>query len=139
MAGDAGIRDLGVLVKDRADAVARHGGDIAGMQDHLDYIADLGATAVWCTPLLLDNQERESYHGYACADYYHIDPRFGDNAAYKAFVDAAHERGLKVIDLTASVLCMENHLPLGVFSLNTPGNIADALNGHIDGTVVTAD
>ena len=48
-------------------------------------------------------------------------------------------RGLKAIDLMASVLCMENHMPLGVFSLNTPGNIADALNGHIDGTVITAD
>jgi len=49
------------------------------------------------------------------------------------------ERGLKAIDLTASVLCMENHIPLGVFSLNKPGNIADALNGHIDGTIITAD
>lgn len=49
------------------------------------------------------------------------------------------ERGLKAIDLAASVLCMENHMPLGVFSLNKPGNIADALNGHIDGTVITAD
>ena len=48
-------------------------------------------------------------------------------------------RGLKAIDMTASVLCMENHMPLGVFSLNRPGNIADALNGHIDGTVITAD
>jgi Glycosidases len=82
---------------DRSDAVSRHGGDIQGMTDHLDYIADLGATALWCTPLLLDNQPRESYHGYACADYYHIDPRFGDNAQYKAFVDVAHAKGIKVI------------------------------------------
>ncbi|MBQ9476289.1 MAG: cyclomaltodextrinase N-terminal domain-containing protein [Bacteroidales bacterium] len=82
---------------DRSNPVSRHGGDIQGLADHLDYIADLGATAIWCTPLLLDNQGHESYHGYACADYYHIDPRFGDNAAYKAFVDAAHARGIKVI------------------------------------------
>ena len=82
---------------DRTDPVARHGGDIQGIINHLDYIADLGATAIWCTPLLLDNQKRESYHGYACGDYYHIDPRFGDNEHYKTFVDAAHERGLKVI------------------------------------------
>ncbi|MBR0533354.1 MAG: cyclomaltodextrinase N-terminal domain-containing protein [Bacteroidales bacterium] len=81
----------------RADAVARHGGDIQGMMNHLDYIAGLGATAIWCTPLLLDNQPRESYHGYACADYYHIDPRFGDNELYKSFVQAAHEHGLKII------------------------------------------
>ena len=49
------------------------------------------------------------------------------------------KRGLKVIDLTASVLCMENHMPLGVFSLNKEGSITDALNGKIDGTIVTAD
>ena len=82
---------------DREDPVARHGGDLQGMIDHLDYIADLGATTIWPTPLLLDNQAFESYHGYACADYYHIDPRFGDNALYKHFVDEAHARGLKVV------------------------------------------
>ena len=84
-------------IVDRKDPVARHGGDIQGLIDHLDYVADLGATAIWCTPLLLDNQPQESYHGYACADYYHIDPRFGDNALYKAFVEESHQRGLKVI------------------------------------------
>ncbi len=82
---------------DRKDPVTRHGGDLQGIIDHLDYIADLGATAIWNTPLLLDNQPYESYHGYACADYYHIDPRFGDNALYKAFVDESHKKGLKVI------------------------------------------
>ena len=82
---------------DRSDAVARHGGNLQGIIDHLDYIEDLGATAIWCTPLLLDNQPRESYHGYACADYYHIDPRFGDNALYRTFVQEAHKRGLKVV------------------------------------------
>lgn len=82
---------------DRDDPVARHGGDIQGIIDHLDYVADLGATALWSTPLLLDNQPQESYHGYACADYYHIDPRFGDNALYRKMVDTAHEKGLKVI------------------------------------------
>ena len=82
---------------ERQDAVARHGGDIQGIINHLDYIADLGATAIWCTPLLLDNQPQESYHGYACSDYYHIDPRFGDNALYKTFVEECHKKGLKVI------------------------------------------
>ena len=82
---------------DREDPVARHGGDLQGMIDHLDYVADLGATTIWPTPLLLDNQPYESYHGYACADYYHIDPRFGDNALYKHFVEEAHARGLKVV------------------------------------------
>ena len=82
---------------DRKDPVARHGGDLKGMMDHLDYVAELGATAVWNTPLLLDNQPRESYHGYACCDYYHIDPRFGDNALYKEYVQQCHARGIKVV------------------------------------------
>lgn len=56
------------------------------MDAHLDYIADLGATAVWATPLLLDDDPDGSYHGYACADYYNIDPRFGSNGQYRDFV-----------------------------------------------------
>ena len=82
---------------DRNDPVARHGGNIQGLIDHLDYLDDLGATALWCTPLLLDNQPTESYHGYACGDYYHIDPRFGDNALYRKLVARAHRRRIKVI------------------------------------------
>ena len=75
----------------------RHGGDIQGIIDHLDYISDLGATAIWNTPLLLDDDQRGSYHGYAASDYYKIDPRFGDNELYKEFVSKAHDKGLKVI------------------------------------------
>ena len=82
---------------DRSDFFGRHGGDLQGMINHLDYIADLGATTIWSTPLLLDNAPKESYHGYAAADYYAIDPRFGSNALYREFVDKAHEKGLKVI------------------------------------------
>lgn len=82
---------------DRDAFFGRHGGDIKGIMDHLDYISDLGATAVWCTPLLLDDEPEGSYHGYACSDYYHIDPRFGSNALYRDFVSAAHGHGLKVI------------------------------------------
>lgn len=82
---------------DRRAFFGRHGGDLQGMIDHLDYIADLGATAVWSTPLLLDNEPAASYHGYACADYYRIDPRFGTNDLYRDYVAAAHSRGLKVI------------------------------------------
>lgn len=82
---------------DRNDYFGRHGGDLQGMIDRLDYIASVGATAVWSTPLLFDNEPKSSYHGYACADYYRIDPRFGDNALYRTFVTACHRRGLKVI------------------------------------------
>jgi len=81
----------------RNELFGRHGGDIQGIIDHLDYIAGLGATAIWCTPLLEDNQPEHSYHGYACTDYYHIDSRFGDNDLYKEYVEKAHEKGLKII------------------------------------------
>ena len=82
---------------DRAALFGRHGGDIRGMREHLDYIAALGATVLWPTPLLLDDQPEGSYHGYACADHYRIDPRFGTNEEYRGMVAAAHEKGLKVI------------------------------------------
>ncbi|MCR5133251.1 MAG: glycoside hydrolase family 13 protein [Bacteroidales bacterium] len=82
---------------DRNEPFGRHGGDLQGIIDHLDYVSDLGATVIWCTPLLLDDQEHESYHGYACGDYYRIDPRFGSNSLYKEYVRKAHEKGIKVI------------------------------------------
>ncbi len=82
---------------DRTKPWLRHGGDLQGMIDHLDYIADLGATAIWSTPLLLDDENGASYHGYSCSDYYLIDPRFGTNELYKKYVDECHKRGLKVI------------------------------------------
>lgn len=82
---------------DRSGYFGRHGGDIQGIIDHLDYIEDLGATAIWCTPLLEDNEPDGSYHGYACSDYYHIDPRFGSNELYREMVAKAHEKGLKVV------------------------------------------
>ena len=82
---------------DRTKPWLRHGGDLQGMIGHLDYIADLGATAIWSTPLLLDNENGASYHGYSCSDYYLIDPRFGTNELYKKYVDECHKRGLKVI------------------------------------------
>ena len=82
---------------DRTKPWLRHGGDLQGMIDHLDYIADLGATAIWSTPLLLDDENGASYHGYSCSDYYRIDPRFGSNELYKTFVEESHKHGLKVI------------------------------------------
>ena len=87
----------------------RHGGDIQGIIDHLDYIADLGATAIWSTPLLEDDDPRGSYHGYACTDYYRIDPRFGTNALYRDFVRRAHRKGLKVIMDVVTNHCSSAH------------------------------
>lgn len=81
----------------RNEFFSRHGGDIQGIINHLDYIKDLGATAIWSTPLLADNESFASYHGYACSDYYHIDPRYGSNELYKQMVEECHKKGLKVI------------------------------------------
>lgn len=82
---------------DRKNLHGRHGGDLQGMINHLDYIADLGMTAIWSTPLLLDNEPVYSYHGYACSDYYHIDPRYGTNELYRTYVEEAHKRGIKIL------------------------------------------
>jgi glycosidase len=90
---DAGMREK----SDRRDPNKRHGGDLAGMQAQLDYIRGLGFTMVWPTPLLENNQEAYSYHGYALTDYYKVDPRFGSNEDYRNYVAAANARGLGVI------------------------------------------
>jgi len=82
---------------DRKDPFGRHGGDLQGVIDHLDYLADLGVTTLWLTPPQLDDEKAQSYHGYACADYYHIDPRYGDNELYKKMVEESHRKGLKVV------------------------------------------
>ena len=75
----------------------RHGGDIQGIIDHLDDLASLGVTTIWPTPLTFDNEKSYSYHGYACADYYRIDPRYGTNELYQTLVEKAHAKGMKVI------------------------------------------
>ncbi len=75
----------------------RHGGDIEGIIQHLDYIKSLGATAIWSTPLCEDNDAQYSYHGYAQSDVYKIDPRYGTNEDYVRLVEKAHEQGLKII------------------------------------------
>lgn len=82
---------------DKQNIHGRFGGDIQGIISQLGHISDLGATAIWPTPLLLDDEEKWSYHGYACSDYYHIDPRFGSNELYRKMVDSAHTYDIKVI------------------------------------------
>lgn len=93
-------------VLDRAGLETRHGGDIQGIIDHLDYMADLGVTALWSTPLLEDNQ---FYHQYAISDYYRIDPHFGTNALYKEMVAEAHRKGVKVIQDIVPNHCGSGH------------------------------
>lgn len=82
---------------DRANPNARHGGNIAGMKEHLGYIDSLGVTTVWVNPVLTNDMPGGSYHGYATTDYYAIDPRFGTNTEWADFVADAHSRGIKVV------------------------------------------
>ncbi|MCH1575331.1 MAG: glycoside hydrolase family 13 protein [Flavobacteriales bacterium] len=81
----------------RSDDHGRHGGDLAGIRNHLDYLSEMGFTAVWLNPLLENNQPQWSYHGYATTNYYSVDPRFGTNAEYQQLADAAQQNGLKLI------------------------------------------
>jgi glycosidase len=81
----------------REKGESRHGGDLKGIADHLNYIHDLGVTGIWLNPVLENNQKRSSYHGYAITDLYNVDRRFGGNAAYLDFIDKSHQMGLKVI------------------------------------------
>jgi len=76
---------------------SRHGGDLQGISQHLDYFKDLGVTALWLNPVLENNQPYSSYHGYAITDLYRIDRRFGSNDQYVDFVNRCHDLGLKVI------------------------------------------
>ena len=87
--------------EDRNEPSLRHGGDLEGLRQHLDYFNELGVTALWFTPILENDspdQDRWStYHGYACTNYYRVDPRFGSNEAYRQLIDECHKKGLKVV------------------------------------------
>lgn len=75
----------------------RHGGDIQGLIDQLDYISSTGFTQIWSMPLLENAMDSHSYHGYAITDYYNIDPRYGSNALYQKFSRQAQEKGVGII------------------------------------------
>lgn len=82
---------------DRSKPNGRHGGDIEGIIKNLDYIAALGATAIWSTPLCEDNDPRGSYHGYGQSDVYKIDPRYGTNEDYLRLSSELHKKDMKLI------------------------------------------
>ncbi|MDR2474897.1 MAG: cyclomaltodextrinase N-terminal domain-containing protein, partial [Bacteroidales bacterium] len=84
----------------RENPNSRHGGDIAGIEQHLDYIENLGVTAIWLNPILENNMnenEYPAYHGYATTDFYKVDARFGTNDDYRKLIDNIHARGMKVV------------------------------------------
>jgi neopullulanase len=97
--------DMNDTLCDRSNPFLRHGGDLQGIINHLDYFNDLGVTALWLTPLIENDQPlnseggsmRSSYHGYGFTNQYKIDRRFGGNEAYIKLVHAAHTHGIKII------------------------------------------
>lgn len=93
----------------RDSLTGRHGGDIQGIINHLNYIQDLGITAIWLNPELENDQRQGSYHGYAVTDHYRIDRRFGTNELYREFVRQCHERNIKVVRDVVLNHIGENH------------------------------
>ncbi|HVO75745.1 MAG TPA: alpha-amylase family glycosyl hydrolase [Ignavibacteriaceae bacterium] len=92
----------------RKSPIGRHGGDIQGIINKLDYLKELGITAIWINPLV-ENNTRISYHGYSATDFYKIDPRFGTNELYKILVEEAHDQDLKIILDHVSNHCSIDH------------------------------
>jgi len=82
---------------DRSNQNGRHGGDLQGIINHLDFIENLGVTTLWLNPFLENDQPAYSYHGYGISDFYKTDSRFGTNDDYKKLVNLCHERGMKVV------------------------------------------
>ena len=97
----ANIKGMRPYSINRKEPSLRHGGDINGIRQHLDYFKELGVTALWFTPVLEndspDHGNQSTYHGYATTDYYRIDPRFGTNQEYSILIDEAHKKGIKVV------------------------------------------
>ena len=81
----------------RQDKDGRHGGDLAGVISAIDYMHDLGITAVWLNPVLENDMENTSYHGYSTTDYYKVDPRYGSNEQYRQLADELHKKDMKLI------------------------------------------
>ncbi|MES2387045.1 MAG: glycoside hydrolase family 13 protein [Bacteroidota bacterium] len=101
----AGMREKA----NRKNEWGRHGGDLAGIVNNLDYLQNLGVNTLWLNPVLENDMPGQSYHGYAITDLYKIDPRFGSNEEYKALVEKCHSRSMKVVmDMVANHIGIEH-------------------------------
>lgn len=89
----AGMKEL----PNRTDKNGRHGGDIQGIKNSLDYISEMGFTSVWLNPVLENNMTQVSYHGYSTTDFYKVDPRYGSNQEYREFAKTVHQKGMKLM------------------------------------------
>jgi glycosidase len=97
--------------QNRNEIFHRHGGDLKGVQNRLDYLQDLGVTAIWLNPVLENDMPERSEHGYAFTDHYQVDKRLGGNIAYHELVNAIHTKGMKIIqDAVYNHVGKEHHL-----------------------------
>jgi glycosidase len=103
------VDGLNEMKIDRLDDYARHGGDIRGIINHLDYIHDLGYTAIWPTPVLINDMHNGSYHGYAITDYNKVDPRFGTLEDYVELSEKMKEKGMRLIMDQVANHCGSEH------------------------------
>lgn len=118
----------------RDSIYGRHGGDIEGIINHLDYIQDLGMNSLWICPMLTNDMPKESYHGYAITDNYSIDPRFGNNELYRSLVDELHRRGMTIVmDMVYNHVGTMHHL----FQDLPDSNCFNFHDGYADGFLQT--
>lgn len=108
------FKNMRDAVVDRKQPSMRHGGDLEGIRQHLDYFNELGVTALWLTPVLendrpADEGKYSSYHGYATSDFYNVDPRLGSNEDYRQLVDECHKHGLKMVMDMIFNHCADTH------------------------------
>ena len=108
----AGMKDQSL---NREDIFARHGGDLQGVINHLDYLKELGVTSVWMTPVLENDMPNRTEHGYAFTNHYKIEPRLGGERMYKRLSDELHRRGMKLIQDA-----VYNHVGLYHFTVQDP-------------------
>lgn len=116
---------------DRNDKDGRHGGDIRGIINSLDYLQAMGFTAVWLNPVLENNMTRVSYHGYSTTDFYQVDPRYGTNAEYRELNDELDKRGMKLIMDMIFNHCGSEHWWMDDLPMN------DWVNNYPDYTITT--
>ena len=103
------VKTMNEKTVNRKNDYGRHGGDIKGMTNHLDYLEEMGFTAIWPTPVLTNDMKEASYHGYAMTDFYQVDPRFGTMEDYKELAQSAKNKGIKLImDQVANHIGLEH-------------------------------
>ncbi len=141
------IKGMRAYKNDRTQPSLRHGGDLEGIRQHLDYFKELGVTALWFTPVLEndspDSNGFSTYHGYATTNYYRVDPRFGSNEEYRRLCDEAHAKGLKIVmDMIFNHSGFEHPWTMDMPSkdwLNTPEWLSESLQTGLDRTTGKAD